>query len=337
MQTSQAVRYVAPEPGLKPAERQVVACVDRSRHAEKIVPHALALANALGSSLTLLRVLEARRGNDSRPDPIEWDIRRHEAREGLRRLAKFCGDEIVEAELAEGGTAEEICRRSDNRAARLMVLGTRGEGGVAGRGLGGTAHSVLERAAGPVLLVPLAAPQIDEVSYRRILVPVDGSSWAESVMPLALRLATASGAELVIAHIVPGPELTETGPLEAEDIALRERVIERNERIARAYVDRLRGHAAEKGLKVRTLVRRSDDVRTGLAHLIASEDIDLVVLSARGHGRSRPFDLPYGDVAAYLTTHSSAPILMTRPGGASIGKSSPPLSRVGRLPFRASR
>lgn len=338
-QTTTAVHHPSVKPGRRHAERHVIACVDRSRHAEKIVPHALAVATALGSPLILLQVLEAHPGYDLRPDPIEWNIRRHEARDGLKRLAESCGDDsgLIVAELAEGHTVEEICRRLRNRAARLTVLGTQGEGCGAEHGLGGTARSVLERATGPVLLVPVAAPRAAEASYRRILVPVDGSSWAESVLPLAQRLAAVSGAELIVAHIVPVPELTETAPLEAEDVALRERLVARNERVARTYVERVRGRAAEKGLKVRGLIRRGDDVRTSLLEIIAGEDIDLVVLSARGQGRNRPSDMPYGDVAAYLMTHSPAPMLIARLAGRAARKPDPFVREAGRLPLRAAR
>ncbi|MGB3387389.1 MAG: universal stress protein, partial [Pseudaminobacter sp.] len=279
MQTSTQVHRPDLKPVRRPAGKPVIACVDRSGHAEKIVPHAVAVASALGSPLTLLQVLEAHPGNDRRPDPIEWDIKRHEARDGLKRLAGFCGEDNdrIEAELAEGQIVEEICRRLGNLAAGLLVLGTHGEGCGGERGLGSTARGVLEQATGPVLLVPVAGKRTQEASYRRILVPVDGSSWAESVLPLAQRLTAASGAELIVAHIVPVPELTETAPLEAEDIALRERLVERNERVARAYIERVRGRAAEKGLKVRAVIRRGDDVRTSLVDLIAGEGIDLVV------------------------------------------------------------
>lgn len=340
MQTSAALHHPSLKPGRRHAERHVIACVDRSRHAERIVPHALAVANALGSPVILLQVLEAHPGYDLRPDPIEWNIRRHEARDGLKRLADSCGDGgdgdgVIAAELAEGHTVEEICRRLGNRAARLTVLGTQGEGGGGEPGLGSTARSVLERATGPVLLVPVTARR-GEANYRRILVPVDGSSWAESVLSLAQRLAAASGAELIVAHIVPVPELTETAPLEAEDVALRERLVERNERVARDYVERLRARAAEKGLKVRGLIRRGDDVRTSLMELIAGEDIDLVVLSARGQGRNRPSDLPYGDVAAYLMTHSPAPMLIARLAGRAARKPDPLGGEASRLPFRAA-
>lgn len=78
----------------------------------------------------------------------------------------------------------------------------------------------------------------------------------ERPFPLALRLARALGAELLLTHVVPVPELTQTGPLEAEDLKLRELIVERNKRVAQAYIERLRGYATEQGLRVRALMIR---------------------------------------------------------------------------------
>lgn len=339
MQTYQTVHSPFPIPDPQPAARHVIACVDRSGYAEKIVPHALAVAGALRRPITLLQVLEAHPGSDPRPDPIEWDIRRREARGTLERLAELCseGEEVVATELTEGQTPEEICRWASDQAAELIVLGTQGEGRGARQRLGRTARSVLERAQGSVLLVPVTAPAPFADRYRRILVPVDGSSWAESVLPLATQLASTAKAELIVAHIVPVPELTGTAPLEADDIALRERIVERNERVARTYVERLRSHASEKGLKVRTVIRRGEDVRTSLTDLIAAEGIELVVLSARGQGRHRPSDIPYGDVAAYLMTHSPVPMLIVRPARTAARPVAPFAARNARMPARAAQ
>ena len=234
----------------------------------------------------------------------------------LKQLAESYADgvEDVDADLVEGQAAEEICRRTREQAAELVVLGTHGERASGEYAIGNTARNVLDRAAGSVLLVPVFTAS-SHPHYRRILVPLDGSSWSESVVPLAARLAHAADAELVLAHVVPVPELTETGPLEADDLELRGRLVDRNERVARSYLDRVRGYAAELCPKVRAMTLHGDDVRVSLTNLIGSEHVDLVVLSARGHGGNRVFDMPYGNVAAYLVTHLPVPTLIVRPTG----------------------
>ncbi|MBT2188356.1 universal stress protein [Sphingobium nicotianae] len=294
---------------------QVVACLDRSENSAGIVPHAFAIARALDIPVTLLQVLDSPQGLDMRPDPLEWDLRRHEARLSLGQLAAAPGASgaIAQVKLAEGATADEICRLAQAQPDSLLVLGTHGENGAGHRGIGGTTHHVLDRAPGSILLVPPAAAGAASCNYRRILVPVDGSKWAESVLPLAVRLAKSAHAELVLAHIVPTPELTEIRPLEPIDLELQRHVIERNEQAGRAYLEHMRAYIAETDLKVRVISLRADDVRAALASLIRSEGADIVVLSARGHGGRHHADIPYGSVASYLMTHCPVPMLIARP------------------------
>jgi nucleotide-binding universal stress UspA family protein len=316
--------------------KHVIACVNESTHPGRVLPHALAIARALRLPVILLQVLEPPPTRDFRLDPIEWDIRRHEARSALKRLAEASATdvEIIEAEVVEGRSAEEICRRTRERPAELIVVGTHGERGPGQYGIGETTRHVLEEATGPILIVPdVAVPDLVP-HYRRILVPLDGSAWSESALPMAVRVARAADAELVLVHVVPAPELIETDPLEAEDLELRNRVVARNARIAQVYLDRVRGYTAGQGLSARVLTLHGDDARTSLTDLIRSERVDLVVLSARGHGGRCVSDVPYGSVAGYLVTHSPAPILMVRPTGPSKRLQLATMAAAGRLPAK---
>jgi nucleotide-binding universal stress UspA family protein len=142
------------------------------------------------------------------------------------------------------------------------------------------------------------------------MVPLDGSVRAESVLPIATRLAKAHDAELLIAHVIPAPELTKVGPLTAQDLELEQRVTGRNERVARSYLDQIRARVSEAGLAARTVISRSGDARTRLARLVRREGVDLLILSA--YGRRGPRDTPCGTVADHLLTHASVPLLVLR-------------------------
>jgi Universal stress protein family len=73
-----------------PAFRHVMACVDTSAHARKVIPHAVAIAKAMEATLTLVRVLEPGPTGEGPPDPVEWDIRRHQARDLCVPKIRFC-------------------------------------------------------------------------------------------------------------------------------------------------------------------------------------------------------------------------------------------------------
>ena len=91
--------------------------------------------------------------------------------------------------------------------------------------MGATVHKVLMQTPAPVLLVPVEAP-LPAAPYRRVVVPLDGSRWAESVLPLAVRLAKASEAELLLVHVVPTPEMIEAGMDRLRDFRIGQRLVE---------------------------------------------------------------------------------------------------------------
>lgn len=322
----------------KDGDYRVTACVDRTDGGDHVVRQAFTMAKALAAPVTLFQVLEGQPGQATCPDPIEWDLRRYEARRSLGRLAEVPDDRtrLAEVRLAEGQVGEEICRLTREQPSGLLVLGTRGAEDPKGQGIGGTILNVLHGAFGSVLLVPSSSLTEANAAYRHILVPVDGSPWGESVIPLAARLARANDAELLLVHVVPSPELTEARPYEAVDLELRRQVVERNARAVRAYLDRLRNAVAALDLRVRVLLLQGDDVRTTLGRVICDEHADLVVLSARGHGLGAHADIPYGSVTAYLVAHCPAPILIVRsPAPAPMQAAHAP-SKDLRLPDLAS-
>jgi len=314
--------------------RRVVVCVDGSSFGERAVPHAIAVASALGAPLTLLRVLERPAAERAPADPLQWDLDRRDARVYVDRLAARLvsdGGE-VEAELIEGKAADEICRWGASRQVDLTVATTHGESGPSPWALASTARKLLERAAGSLLIVPAATARLEGVArYKRILVPLDGSPEAEMALPIAVRIALTHGAELVIAHVVPGARLTQPAALDAEDLDLIERLRRRNERVGSLYLDRVRALISGEGLEPRVVLVQVGDVATRIAALTQSESVDLVVLAAHGQG-SHPV-LPCGGATAVLIARSTVPILVVRPRATrALQRVVAPPASTGRIP-----
>ena len=216
----------------------------------------------------------------------------------------------IHTQVFEGRAADQICIWAQAHQVDLMVLCSHGEGNATKWDLGNTARRIVERARGSVLLVPAHVEESPIVRYRRLLVPLDGSSRAESAILIAVRLAEAQKAELLLVHVVPEPELTEIGPLEPEDIELRKRLVRRNQRVAQEYLDRIRARLVDKGVPIRTLILQGGDVRHTLARAIVDEAADLAVVAS--HGRSGHIDTAAGNVTAYLIGHTPIPLLVVR-------------------------
>ncbi|MDO9623806.1 MAG: universal stress protein [Pseudomonas sp.] len=290
---------------------RVVACIGSGEPLSRVILHAIAMANSLAVPLLLLRVFVTRPTGEECQDPLDWEIRRREAFGQVELLVEqyrhLCA--LIEAEVVEGQAAEQISLWTQRHPNELTVLGTHGEWRPDGWGLGDTAREVVDHAPGSLLLIPCAAQNMPQTGYRRLLVPLDGSYRAESVLPFAMHLAKAQHAELLLVHVVPPTALTEVGPAESEDIELCERLLRRNQRVAQQYLARLQSRASEHGLVVRASVL-CEDVRSSLMRIAAQESVDLIVLSA--HGCSGRLDMPYGSVTSFLMTHICQPLLIMR-------------------------
>jgi nucleotide-binding universal stress UspA family protein len=88
----------------------------------------------------------------------------------------------------------------------MIAMATHGRSGLGRWLLGSVAEKVLQAVPRPLLLVRarefIPAIPID-VSYRRILVPLDGSPFAEQALGQAQAIAAATGATLMLVTVVP--------------------------------------------------------------------------------------------------------------------------------------
>jgi nucleotide-binding universal stress UspA family protein len=275
------------------------------------------VARAFGAKLTVLHALEPphERREATPTDPLEWEVERTEAR---RHLASFesehaTADLPVATEILEGRPAEEVRDWVGSHGVDLTALGSHGESGWTEWTLASTARKLIEGISGSVLLVPALSvqePLKDVVTYDRILALLDGSPRAESALPLALTIARAHGSELLLLHVVPRPENSCPCPLDQEEHDLDQRLVDRNARAARVYLENVRNHIAGGSVRVRALVTVDGDVRGEILRRIAEDHVDLVVFS--GHGRGGRAELPFGSVASFLLEHAAAPLLVVR-------------------------
>jgi nucleotide-binding universal stress UspA family protein len=311
--------------GVVTAERQgwagfssILACIDGSPHAAGVLAWATTLARLLHASLRTLSVLDTWAGNAAPHDPIVWEMRRNEARNRIERLLERAGvdeDEIAGVEVAVGLFHECFRASLAGNAVDLCLIGATGEGARPERIIGDTARRVVEAAPCSVLLVPtqgLGDVGRGTVAVRRLMVPLDCSRRAEIALPAAIALADAFGAEIVMAHAVPEPAITEIGPPDETDVALRRNVADHNYRAAARYMSRLRARLALDRRPIRTLILSGSDPRHQLARAAAEEAADLIVLAAKGAGGYA--DQSLGSVADFLVTHLGKPLLIVRPG-----------------------
>ena len=135
---------------------------------------------------------------------------------------------------------------------------------------------------------------------QRILVPLDGSTCAENIIPKVEELAAVKKAgvcllRVALAHTFPGVDQTD-----AQVKVVGE---------AKEYLQGLEEHLKAKGLDVDTHVRYGADVTEILDHA-AQKEIDLIAMST--HGRSGLKRWFFGSVAERVLRHSPKPVFLVR-------------------------
>jgi nucleotide-binding universal stress UspA family protein len=287
-----------------------------------VLRHAAAMASTLGVPLTLLHVVETG-GNTTPLDPLDWDVRHREAKgylsQVVARLRDSANLDLLDVQLRQGSAPDQIRRWTLAHHRDLTVFGRHGEHGPSDWALSSTARKLVEGTSGSLLVVPpessgraAAGPAAVIPRYRRILVPLDGSLMAESALASAVTLARVHHAALLVAHVVPGANLTQIGPSSERDLKIEHDVLARNETVARVYLQRVRANLHDSGLRARLVIRQGGDPREQLEHVVARDLVDLVVLSS--HGRTCPRNTACGSIAAHLLTHVAVPMLVFREG-----------------------
>jgi len=290
--------------------RHILVCLDQSPGAEQALPCAAFVAKTFGASLTLLHVLPSpqERSGLHTFDALGWEMLRREAGvylEGVQRRLALASGQHVDTRLEQGHPAERIRAVGAELHADLTVLGPYQEESAATPGLGSTAQHVLAGRQGSVLIVH--ARTGDAFTPSRILLPLDGSRRTESTLPTAVRVAKASGAEILLAHVVP--ELVPSAVLRtAEDKAMADELTRRLATRAGAYLNEVRETLGREVGAVSTRVARHADQPQALLEIVEEEHVDLIVLSAHGSTCNR--ERTFGSVSTHLLSHSTVPLLV---------------------------
>ncbi|MCB9149893.1 MAG: universal stress protein [Caldilineaceae bacterium] len=291
---------------------KILVPVDGSALAEAVLPHVVAVTRINGSRVTLLHVVEENAA-ETQIDPVDWRLRKTEAQSYLaetsKRLERF---NLPAAQVVlEGPAAERIVEYAQKENFDLVALSTHGQHGLSSWNLSSVAHKVIERIHKSTLIVPAHGSaghrtpngELYATPYQNILAPLDGSTRAECILPLASALARHHNANLILTHVVTPPDMIQRVPLSESDRDLLHRIVERNRAEAHRYFEQLRSRLSPEP-QIRIL--ESDNVERALLKFVEDEPIDLVVLAAHGH--SGHSGHPYGRLAASFINYGSAPL-----------------------------
>ncbi|MGE5732197.1 MAG: universal stress protein [Gemmatimonas sp.] len=275
--------------------------LDGSAFAEQAITPAVFMSRRSRAVLHLLRV------HEGSPDPgyrtPAWDeYFRSEEEAYLEALTARVQDGFagtVEWELVDGHVVPAICARAESCRAPLVAMSTHGRTGIRRTWLGSVASGVVRHTSAPVLMVrPPSEPDAThrvatESPFANIVIPLDGSAFAEQVLPHAISVAWTSTGRLVLLRVVESREKSSA--------AIRQ---------ASAYLNDVASRMRSECSSVDARVEVHSSPGAAILACAAALERPLVAMASHGRGLSRLF---LGSVADEVVRGTAGAVLMIRP------------------------
>ena len=292
--------------------------LDGSTIAETVLPYARILAGALKIPLEFLSVVDI---SDATAQIVADKARYLDAllaagersnekylREVAARMANFNSRCLVE----RGKPAEVIVEEAATDKGTLIAMASHGRSGLNRWLLGSVAEKVLHSTSNPLLLVRAndAATPDRQVALKSIIVPLDGSNLAESILPAAVRFAECFNLEVILYRAYELPASAYYG---SEDhLPDYDKMKQEFKAAAQQYLD-AKVHALKaQGLtKVGAVLSEGSGAEEIIRY--AREHADaMVAMCSRGRSGVKRWLL--GSVTEKVVRHSQNPVLVIRAG-----------------------
>jgi nucleotide-binding universal stress UspA family protein len=156
------------------------------------------------------------------------------------------------------------------------------------------------------------------MSYKTILVPLDGSTLAELALPHACALAKQAGARIVLLRVSAYPTYDFLF-IDAALAATLRQTVEQVHDDERRYLREMADSLNADGLKVTAELREGDSAQT-ILEVSRTSHADLLVMSTHGHGGLARWLM--GSVADKVVHHATIPVLLIRANPSVFGTTS---------------
>jgi nucleotide-binding universal stress UspA family protein len=251
---------------------RVLTLLDASNYAEQALPVASFVCEMTGGKLTLL--------SSSR------DFTDGEKKEAIKKYLKSTAKKVrstgiqvnTEIRLAPPVTAAR--ELEVEKGVDLVVVTTRGGSGEKNWKEGGLSRKLVHQLDAPVLLVQVyesGAPIAPHCA--RILIALDGSVFAEQLLPYARTFGRQFNCELMLVCVPVVPESEKYRAPDRVVRTIRKQTVEKMETYLTLVADSLRS----EGLHVRTVVYGSNPARD-IVEIGKREGVDLIMITSQGRG-----------------------------------------------------
>jgi nucleotide-binding universal stress UspA family protein len=297
---------------------RILIALDGSKTAEKVLPYARTLAGRLNVPVELMEVIdigdmvihiavEKARYLDTM---IEDRARSSEAY--LEGVAKTFPEAGVKCAIEKGRAAEAIIGKAEADPGTLIAMATHGRSGIDRWLLGSVAEKVLRGTTNPLLLIRATqeATTEGEAALKSIVVPLDGSELAESVLPMVAGLAKKLNLSVVLFRAYNLP-YSVYGSADGYSAINFDELIEEVRDEAREYLEKKIAELKKLGVANASYAARAGFSSDEIIKMGRETPDSLIAMCS--HGRSGVKRWVLGSVTETVARHSANPVMVLRP------------------------
>jgi nucleotide-binding universal stress UspA family protein len=298
---------------------KILVPLDGSKMAENVLPFARCLIRDLQIPVELIAIVDAAEmaRTVSAAEGLFLSALVHDEtrryRNYLQRVAKNLPIGGVQCTVRKGKAADIIIESAAAEKNTLIAMATHGRSGLDRWLLGSVAEKVLRGTSNPLLLVRAAekTPPWETAALKVVVVPLDGSYVAESVLPSVEALAKNLDLEVILIRVygVPygaysaGEGFYDPTCIEAFVAALKDE--------SREYLEKKATELKKRGVTKVSYIAQEGLGADGIISLARQTPDNLIALCT--HGRSGVKRWVLGSVTETVVRHSGGPVLIFRP------------------------
>ena len=283
---------------------------------------ALRIAERTDAKMLLVRVLVT--GSFFGPTAFESPVvapevmssERDRALSELYSLAAECRAKSkadIQVDLHVGPVDDVLQGYARRHHVDLIVISTHGRSGISRLSLGSVTDALIRHTTIPVLVVKPQSSYLDPQvggAFNRIVVPLDGSTLAEQILPRVLDLARLEEAEITLLNVLipqsySQKEIVDPSlPWWDKDISL-----------AQVYLSYVATRLRYRGATVTTDIVISENVASAIGDFASREKADLIAIAT--HGRGGVARMLRGSVADAIMHSAKISMLVFKPDKAA--------------------
>jgi nucleotide-binding universal stress UspA family protein len=290
--------------------------LDGSKTAEEVLPYARTLANKLKVPVELIGVIDivefAVHISAEKARYLEKMIEQEERRsmDYLKGIANTFPSLSVNCIIEKGRAAEAIIDKAGADKGTLITMATHGRSGIDRWVLGSVAEKVLRAANNPLLLVRAAKPTTSqEARVTSVIVPLDGSELAESVLPAVTELAKKLDLAIILFRAFNIPYSIYAGGDGYYAVNFDQLIAEMKDE-AIAYLEKKTGELKSQGVEKVSFLAKEGLSADEIISFGRETPDNLIAMCT--HGRSGVKRWVLGSVTETVVRHCGDPVLVIR-------------------------